>query len=82
MSKEDKRRKGIQIIETLIIPVSSNMECVACLDIIPKGEEAFQSPSTQGRFYHQDCFRALIRSTGKDPDKFINIITQDSIEKN
>jgi hypothetical protein len=82
MDKETRKGKEIEIIETLYIPVPNDTWCVACLGIIPKGKEAIQSPSTPGRFYHFDCFRNLVRATGKDPDRFIKIITPESVRRN
>jgi hypothetical protein len=79
MSGERKREEKTQILETLYIPVPNDTKCVACPDIIPKGEEALQSPSTPGTFYHFDCFRKLVREAGKDPDRFIKIVTPDIV---
>lgn len=69
-------KEKFTLIETLYIPVPNDTRCVwtECQQMIPEGEEAIQSPSTPGWFYHLDCFRDLVRSRGKDPDKFIKII--------
>ena len=82
MGKEEEKGKGFKILETLYIPVPYDTRCVTCNDTLSKGVEAIQSPSVPNRFYHLSCFRELVRSTGKDPDKFIKFINPDSIRKN
>ena len=66
----------LRILETMFIPVPESTHCVlpSCQKIIPKGQEAIQSPSTPTSYYHLDCFKILIRSTGKDPEKYLKII--------
>ena len=82
MANETQRRRNIRFIETVIIPMPADANCVYCQDDILKGQEALQSPSTPGHFYHLNCFRDMVRSRGKDPDKFIKIINPDMPQKN
>lgn len=50
-------------IETIIIPVPYSTWCMSqgCRVIIPKGEQALQSPSTPGFFYHLDSFKSFLK---------------------
>ena len=76
MNKETKIKA--KTVEVLYTPVSSNTDCLGCSKTIPKGEKAIQSLSTPGRSYHPDCFKDLVREAGKNPKKFIKIITPSS----
>jgi hypothetical protein len=73
----DKTDKPV-IIETFILRLDIDVECIFpdCLlgSVIMAGEDALQSPSTPGYYYHIDCFKIMIRERGKDPDKFLKII--------
>ena len=63
MNQEAKGASNIFLIETVIIPVPTDTNCVYCHDDIPMGKEALESPSTPNRFYHIDCFREIYFST-------------------
>lgn len=66
-----------RFIETIVVSLPWDTQCVkeGCSNkLIKAGEEALQSPSTPGFFYHLACFRELIREAGKNPDTFLRII--------
>lgn len=92
MAKKKRRQRQTatrasppKVLGTFLAPAPYDTTCVGvdCTNkTIRGGEEVLESPTTPGFFYHLECFRRLIRGTGKDPDQFLQIINYPASKPN
>jgi len=76
MVSGESSEKPLRILHVLFLPAPRDAWCVAggnCLSgkIIKRGETAVRSPTDPKFYYHEACFRDLVRRAGKDPNTHI-----------